>query len=95
MLEENIVADGIDEGSETLGLAQCAGLTQPGKNTGKSLLTHILDSLGRLQPRAEFQMEQLSEIADEVLLGPRVPGTEVFDVSRIECMKLQGCPRRP
>lgn len=95
MLEEDIIADGIDEGSEAFRLSQCARLVQTSEDAGKGFLTHVLNCVGRLEPRAKLQMEQLGEVADEVLLGARIPGAEVFDVICIERMELQGWPRKP
>jgi hypothetical protein len=95
VLKENVVADGIDEGAEAFGLAQGAWLAEPGENPGKGLLAHVLDCVGGLEPRAKFQVEQFCEIPDKMLLGAEVPGTEVFDVSCIERMKLQSGPRQP
>jgi len=38
-------------------------------------------------------VEQFGEVANEMLLSAVVPGAEIFDVVRIERMKLQGFPR--
>jgi hypothetical protein len=89
VLKQYIVADGVDEGPEALGLAQRIFPPQCGEHSGESLLTHVLDGLGGLKARPEFQMKKLGKIAYEVFLGRQVPCTEVFDVTCIECTKLQ------
>ncbi len=94
VLEENVVADGIDESAEAFGLAQSAFLAEGGEDAGKGLLAHVFDGLPGLKPRAKLEVEQLSEVPDEVLLSAKVSSAQTFDVSRIECMKLQRRPRK-
>jgi hypothetical protein len=93
VLEEDVIANGIDEGTETFRLAQGAGFSKAGKDAGKCLLAHVLNRLGGLQPRAELQMKQFGEVTNEMLLCAVVPSAESFDVCGIERMKLQGFPR--
>ena len=84
LLKEHSVADCIHKGAQALGLAQPAVLAQNREDAGKGLLTHILDRLWRLKPRAELQLEQPRKIGNEVLLRPVVTSTEVINVTCIE-----------
>jgi hypothetical protein len=94
MLEEDVIANRVYEGAEAFGLAQGAGLSQACKNSGKCLLTHVFNRMGGVEPRAKLQMKQFGEVRNEMLLSAGFPSAEIFDVSRIECMKLQGSPRK-
>jgi len=94
VLEEDVVADRVYEGTEAFRLAQGAGLSEAGKDPRERFLTHVLDRLRGLEPRAKLQMEQFSEVAYEMLLGAEVPSAEIFDVRRVKRVKLQGRPRK-
>jgi hypothetical protein len=93
VLEEYVSADCVDESAEALRLADRAGFSEAGKYSCKRFLTHVLNRLRGLQPRAKLQMEQFGEVANEVLLSAEVPSAEIFDVCGIERMELQGFPR--
>jgi hypothetical protein len=94
MLEEHVIADCVYEGAKAFGLAQGTRFPQACQHACKRLLTHVFDRLRGLKPRTKLQLEQFGEVRNEMLLSAGVPSAEIFDVSRIECMKLQSSPRK-
>jgi hypothetical protein len=94
MFEQNVIADGIYEGAQALRLAKSTGFPEARKYPSEGFLTHVLDRLRGLEPRAKLQMEQFGEVANEMLLSAGVPSAEIFDVGRVERVKLQGRPRK-
>ena len=94
MLEEDVIAYGVDEGAQASGLTQGAGLAKSRDDPREGFLAHVLNRLRGLEPRAKLQMEQFGEVANEVLLSAAIPSAKTFDVLCIELVKLQGIPRR-
>ena len=84
MLEKHMPANRVDESAEAVGLAQTALLAEHCQDSCKSLLTHVLNGLRRLQPRAKLQADQQGEIAYEMLLRSLVPCAQTLDVTCIE-----------
>jgi len=95
VLQKDVVAHGVDESPERFRPAQSILSAQCGKHPGKSFLAHVLNGLRGLKPGPKFHMEQFGEIANEMFLGSPVTRTEVFDVTCIECTKLQSVLRQP
>jgi len=93
MLKKHVVTDGIDKSAEALWLAERAWLFQASQDPGKGFLAYIFDGLRGSEPGAKLQMEQRREITNKMLLSARIPGTQIFDVICIECMKFQSGPR--
>ena len=84
MLQKNVIADRIDKGPKTVRLAQSISLRRVENTLRKRLLAHVLNGLGRLEPRTKFQMEQFGKITDKMLLGSQIPGAQILDVACIE-----------
>ena len=57
MLKEDVVTDCVYEGAEALGLPQGAGLSKTGKDASEGFLTHVLNRLRGLEPRAKLQVQ--------------------------------------
>ena len=95
MLEEYVVANCIYERAQTIRLTQAPVFAQHGKHPRKGLLAHVFSRLWRLEARTKFQVKQRSEVANKMLLCPLFSGTQTFNVSCIECMKLQNRLRGP
>ena len=91
VLEQDIVAHGINEGPEAFGLADLA-LPQGGKNTGESLLPNVFNGLRRVQARAQLQLDQFTEIRNEMLLGSEISGVKTLDIRLVKRLELQESP---
>lgn len=91
VLEQYVVAHGIDEGPEAIGLPDLS-VAQGGKDTGESFLAHIFDSLWRVQTGTQFELDQFAEIRDEMFLRPEVSCLKTLNVSFIKRLELQGPP---
>src|SRR5579862_5756359 len=75
VLQQDVIADRVDEGSQTFRLAEAARRPKRSQDARESLLPDILDGLWRLQASAKFELNQFAEISDKMLLCPEIPGT--------------------
>src|SRR5690606_28410380 len=83
-LEEDVVADGIDEGPEAAGRLQATLATQGREDAQKRLLGHVFDGRGRPEARPQLEPEQPAEVRREVTFGRGVAGRQALDVLGIE-----------
>ncbi len=84
LLKEHMVADGIHKRAKTLRLPQSTIPSQNGKHPRKGLLAYIFNCVGRLQPRAKLQAQELTEIRNEVRLRLLVACAKIVDVTRVK-----------
>src|SRR5262245_55203175 len=91
LLEEHVVADGVDEGAQALGLADAFLRADDAQNAQERLLTDVVDfSLMGAQAATQLDADELAEVARKVLLDLRVTIPEAGQVGRVKLMKLQG-----
>src|SRR5208337_4504574 len=64
-------------------------LAQSHVKSGEGLLAHILDGFPRLQPRAQFHLDQRGEIHAKMLLRAKVSCPQPLDVGFVKGVKLQ------
>lgn len=88
MLEQDVVADGVHERTQTLWL-QDFSLTQGQKKSSESFLTNVLDRFRRLQARTQFDLDQCAEIGAKMLLSTIVSGSQTLEVRLIKGLELQ------
>ena len=93
VLEQNVVANRIHKGAQTLGMKNLPR-SEGRIKSGKSFLTDIFDSVGRAQPRSELQMNQFAEINPKMFLRPEVSCSEALDIGFVKGVKLQERPPR-
>ena len=95
MLQQHVVANGVDKGPQPVRIAQRTVSAQDGKHARKGLLAHIVDGLAGWKARTKLQVKKLGEISDEMLLGAAVPCTKTLDITGIERFELQRPLRKP
>ncbi len=66
--EEDMIADGIDESAEALGLANAGFGTKRGKDTSEGFLAKVFDHIARKAAGTKLDGEQPFEVAKEMLL---------------------------
>src|ERR1700727_2146887 len=91
MFKQDVIADGIHERSEALGM-QDFSLTQGRIEADKGLLANIFRSLPGLESRAQFDVDQFAEVGAKVLLRTKVSCAQTLNVSFIKGVKLQERP---
>ena len=67
-LEQDIVTDRVDEGTEAFGLADGVLAAECGDHPGESFLAQFLDGVRRQKAGAELDFQKLLKIGDKVLL---------------------------
>lgn len=82
-LEQDVVANGIDERAEALGLVDFL-TTDGAEDAGEGFLADILDGLRRVQTGAEFELNQFAEVGDKMLLRAEITGTETLEVRLVK-----------
>lgn len=93
-LQQDIVADRVDEGAESLWLADGVAITQSGKNAGEGFLTEFIDAIGREHAGAQLDPQKLLKIGDKVLLGRPVAVAQPVQIGLIKGEKLHVRPTR-
>ncbi len=88
MLQQNVIADGVYERSQAVGLKNLA-VAQGHKKTGKGFLTDILDGFRRLQAGAQLDFDQRAEVGGKMLLRAEVSGPQAAKVGVVKGLKLQ------
>src|SRR3974390_2670909 len=88
MLQQNVIADRIDERPQAVGLKNLA-IAQSHKESGKRLLPHVFDGLRGLQARAQFDLDQRAEVGREMLLDPEVTCSQPAEIGFVERVELQ------
>ena len=88
MLEQDVVAHGVDEGAEAVGLAQFAA-AQRHKNARKGFLADVFHGLRGIHARAQFQLDQFAEIGHEMFLRPEVSFAKTLNVGFVKRLELQ------
>jgi hypothetical protein len=84
-----MVTDRIDERTERGGVANALFPAKQDEDTGERLLAYVLDGVLGIQARAQLQVDQFTEVTDEVLLSVGIPFAEIFEVNIIEFLELQ------
>jgi hypothetical protein len=87
-----VVADGIDQGAETLGIPYAPGTSYQLQTAGEGFLLDVLYGLAGSEPGAQLQGDQLAEVCDEVAFRVPVTRTEPFDISVIKRLEVQVDP---
>ncbi len=88
LLLHDVIANGVHIGPQTLGLKD-GPFSQVHKESGKSLLARVLDCFPRRQSRTQFDLDQGTEIRDEMLLGAGVSCAQTCDISLVKGVELQ------
>ena len=83
-LQQDVVADGIDERPEAFRRGQAAFLLERGQHADERFLPRILDQRRRTKARAKLQGQQIAEIVGEMPLGFRIFGNQPLDVVAVE-----------
>jgi len=86
-LEQDVGADGIDEGAEGLGAIDTALPDRP-QDANEGFLGDVLDRLGRTEAGAELDGEECAKIPGEILLSIGVGEDEPAHVIGIEALAL-------
>lgn len=89
VLQQHVVADGVDKGAEALGIAKRPVAAEGDEDAGKGLLTDVFDGVGRLETRTELEIEQGGEIADEMFLDAGVSRAKGLNITGIERVEFQ------
>jgi hypothetical protein len=87
-----VVADGIYEWPEPFGISDTAGASKQLQAAGKCLLLHVLYRLPGSQSGAQFQVNQLAEIRDEVVFRGPVARTEPLGISAVKRLEVHVFP---
>src|SRR4029077_906824 len=77
------------ECAEPFRLADTVGGSQGSEHAGERLPPYVCNCLRGAQPGSQFKLDQLSDIGNKVLLGPKVSGTKTLHVGCIKGLKLQ------
>ena len=83
----------IDEGSQSLRIADRPVRTNGANHAGERFLAEFVDNVGRKAAGAELQLEKLREIANKMILRRRVPFPEALKIGLVEIEKFQKRPR--
>ena len=83
MLEQDVVAHGVDKCTEAIGLAELS-IPQCREYASKRLLSDVFNRLWRIEAGTQLQLDQFAEIGDEMFLRAEVSGLEAFDVGPIK-----------
>src|SRR5947209_882388 len=90
MLQQDVVAQAVDEGPQALGLPDAALAAQGGKDPHECFLPNILDGLRRMQPGTQLELDQFAEISDKMLLRAEVSCSKTLKVGFVKGLELQG-----
>jgi len=93
MLEENVIANGIDKGAEAVTLTNAAIGAKRAKNTAKSLLAEVVDDLWRQVTSAKFELEKMRKIDNKMAFRGGISLTETRKIRLVERVKFQHFPR--
>jgi predicted DNA-binding protein (UPF0251 family) len=91
VLEQNVVAHGVHESTEAVGLADLS-VTQGDEYAGECFLAYVLNRLRGIQARAELELNQLAEVGDEVFLRSEVSRLQALNIGFVKGLELQGPP---
>src|SRR5439155_19062790 len=83
VLKQDVVAHGVDERAEAVGLAEFA-VAQRDKNAGESFLANVFDGLRGIYARTQFQLDQFAEIGDKMLLRAEVSFAKTLNVGFVK-----------
>jgi hypothetical protein len=88
VFEQDVVAHGIHEGAKTFGLADFSA-AQRDEDSGEGFLPDVLNSLRRIQARAQLELNQLAEVRHEMFLRSKISRTETVDVGFVKRLEFQ------
>src|ERR1051325_2178833 len=83
-LEALVVADAIDERTETLCLVEASFLPERPEHSDKGFLLGVLDERRRPEPRPELERQERVEVLGEMALGVRVLGGQTCQILPVE-----------
>jgi len=89
LLQQDIVADGIHKSAKAFRLTDSFGAAQGSEKAREGFLADVFDGLRTPQAGAKFELDQLAEIGNKMLLRAKVSGTKTLQIRRIKGLKLQ------
>jgi hypothetical protein len=92
VLQENVVANGIDEGAEALGVADRSVGANGTNHARERFLAKVVDGIGRKPPGAELQLEKLRKVVNKMTLRRRVSFPQAPKIGLVEIEKFQNSP---
>lgn len=90
LFEDNIVADGVDEGADAFGVVKPAVAAEVSKDAKKGFLDDVVAEFGGAYAGAELDVEQFTEVAREMPLHSWIAGDEQVDVIPVEGVEDHG-----
>lgn len=94
MLLQNVFTNGVHIRAQAFGMQEFS-IAQRRQHSGEGFLAHVVDRLQRTQARAQFDLDQVAEIGDKMVLSTKVARPQAFDVEFVKGMKVQGLVPRP
>jgi hypothetical protein len=86
---QDILTNGVNEGSEALGLAYAAFFPQRRNNPNKCVLAEVIDAVGGNGAGAHHDPEKGPKIANKMLLRGEIALAEPFDIPLVEREEFQ------
>src|SRR5262249_31075523 len=93
VLLQNVVADGIDEGSQTARLAQTSIRTNSANDPCKGFLAEVIDDFRHKASRPKLQAKKAGKIVNKVGLRGSISLPEPPQVGFVKSKKFQHFPR--
>lgn len=93
MFEHDVLADGVDEGGEALGMVETATGADDADHAQQGFLAYVLDQLRRADFGAQLQPDDVGEVPREVGFRGGVGVAEAGEVILIENFVGQTIPR--
>jgi hypothetical protein len=88
VFQQNIVTDRVNKCAEPFRMNDLPS-AQSHVKSGEGFLAHIFHSFPRMEPGAQFNLDQRSEVHAEMILGTEVARPQPLDVSFIKGVELQ------
>jgi hypothetical protein len=87
-----VVANGIYERPKPFGIPDTAGASEQLQTAGKCFLLHVFYRLPGSKSGAQLQINQFTEICNEVVFRGPVARTESLDISAVKRLKVHVVP---
>jgi hypothetical protein len=87
-----VVTDRIHERPEPFGIPHTARASEQLQTSGKCFLFHVLYRLPGSKPGAQLQVNQLTEICNEVVFRDLIARTESLDISAVKRLEVHVIP---
>jgi hypothetical protein len=88
VLQQDVIANGVDVGSEALGLENLS-IAQGDEKTGKGFLADIFDGFGRIKAGAQLDFDERAEIGGKMLLRAEVRSPQAAQIGFVKWLELQ------